>query len=270
MKHFEHRITSLDISLFDHVYSQLFLDDKRTLLAIQKTVRSKQPRYSYLEIGSYMGGSIQPYLLDDRCCRIYSIDARPTIPPDARGNLQMYPENSTANMLNRLREVSHEGVSKITCFDADASTIDPKSIAERPTICFIDGEHTDKAVVADFAFCRAVLADRGIICFHDSNIVYGGLTMIIEQLQMEQVQFNAFALPLHVFVFEFGGFPIHESADIAATLTNNHVTYLAGLKSMEHYRDVYNSRPVRFLRFLHRRLLDVQNPKRIPNHFKRA
>lgn len=270
MKHFEDRIASLDVSLFDHVYSQLFPEDKRTLLAIQKTVRSKQPRYAYLEIGSYMGGSIQPYLPDDRCCRIYSIDSRPTIPPDVRGNLQMYPENSTANMLKRLSEASPEGVSKIVCFDADASTIDPKSIDERPTICFIDGEHTDKAVVADFAFCRSVLADRGIICFHDSNIVYGGLTRIIEQLKAERVQFNAFALPLHVFVFEFGGFAVHESADIAATLINNHITYLAGLKSMEHYRDVYNSRPVRFLRLLHRRLLDIKNPKRISHHFKRA
>ncbi|MBM2841234.1 MAG: hypothetical protein HW412_1762 [Bacteroidetes bacterium] len=239
------------------------------MLAIQKTIRAKQQPYAYLEIGSYMGGSIQPYLFDDRCSRIYSIDLRPAIPPDVRGVLQVYPENSTQNMLSRLREVSAEGVSKIKCFDADASTIEPKSIDERPTICLIDGEHTDKAVVADFAFCKTVLADSGIICFHDSNIVYGGLTMIIEQLKAERVQFNAFVLPLHVFVFEFGGCTVHDSADIAAMLKDNYVQYLAGLKSMEHYRDVYNSRGVRFLRFLHRRLLDIQNPKRISHHFKK-
>lgn len=269
MKDFENTIGSLDTSVFDHVYSQLFPEDKRTLLALQKAVRSMQPEYSYLEIGSYMGGSIQPYLLDSRCRRIYSIDTRPHIPPDARGHIQVYPENSTEKMLSLLREVSEANIGKITCFDADASAVDMNSIKEKPTVCFIDGEHTDAAVLSDFAFCRKVLADRGIICFHDANVVFGGLLKIIEHLQAESVRFNAYVLPLHVFVFEFNDFTVHDSPDILPMLINNYTAYIAGLKSMEHYRDVYGSTPVRFIRFLHRRLLDIQNPKRIPHHLKR-
>ena len=270
MKTFEDTIQSLDVSVFDRVYSQLVPEDKRSLLAVQKSVRSLQREYAYLEIGSYMGGSIQPHLLDARCRRIYSIDPRPQVPPDQRGHIQVYPGNSTEKMLGLLREVSAENVGKITCFDADASAVDPGSIVERPTLCFIDGEHTDNAVLSDFAFCRKVLANRGIICFHDPNVVFGGLLKIIEQLHSEGVRFHAFVLPLHVFVFEFNDFTIHDSADILPMLVDNHTAYLAGLKSLEHYRDVYTSRTVRFMRFLHRRLLDIKNPKRIPLHLGRS
>lgn len=268
MRDFEQIIAALDVSVYDRIYSQLSREDKRSLLAIQKAVRAVHTSYAYLEIGSYMGGSIQPFVLDPRCRKIYSIDPRPTVPPDARGNIQEYPENSTGKMLALLKEVS-PNTDKIVCFDADASNVDVGSISEKPVICFVDGEHTDSAVLSDFAFCRKVLAGSGIICFHDANIVFGGLLKIVDGLQSERVRFNAFVLPLGVFVFEFGDFVIHDSPDILPMLINNHSAYLAGLQSMEHYRDVYGSRSVRFLRFLHRRLLDIQNPKRIPYHFRK-
>jgi hypothetical protein len=266
---FENRIHSLDVSLFDAIPSQSTPEDRRSLLSLQQAVRNQVPEYTYLEVGSYMGGSIQPYLLDPRCRRIYSIDARPAIPPDARGILQTYPENSTQRMLDLPRSVSAEGIAKIACFDADASAVDPAAIEEKPVICFVDGEHTDAAVLSDFAFCREVMAGKGVICLHDANIIFGGLLKIIDKLQSEGARFNAFVLPLHVFVFELDDFVVHDTPDIQPMLLNNHAAYLAGLKSNEHYRDVYNSKPVRLLRFFHRRLLDIQNPRRIPHHLRK-
>lgn len=263
MDTFEQSIGRLDQRLFDAIYSQLFDGDKKTLLAIQKSIRESLGTYSYLEIGSYTGGSLQPHLLDPRCSRIYSIDKRPFIPPDDRGIVQKYPDNSTERMLGLLRALSPEGVNKVTCFDDDAANIDTALIVEKPNICFIDGEHTEKAVLSDFQFCRKVLAPKGLICFHDSNIVFAGLAKAIEMLKREGALFRAYALPQNVFVVELGAFSIHRSDDVFPMLLNNYETYFAGLMSMEHYREVYNSMPVRVMRFLHRRLMDLRHPARI-------
>jgi hypothetical protein len=77
---FESSIASLDISLFAAISSQTSSNDKRSLLAVQKAVCAINDGYTYLEIGSYIGGSIQPHLLDDRCQQIFSIDKRPPEP----------------------------------------------------------------------------------------------------------------------------------------------------------------------------------------------
>lgn len=259
MTSFDDRVLALDTSLFDAIYTQLYLEDKQSLLAVQKAVRDQVNPFCYLEIGSYTGGSIQPYLRDPRCFKIYSIDKRITVPPDERGNTQTYPENSRERMLNLLTEVSAEDVKKITCIDDDASNIAPAVIAERPNICFIDGEHTERAVVSDFRFCRSVLAGKGVICFHDSHIIFKGLHKIIEQLQAERARFWAYVLPLNVFVIEFGEFRISQKSYVLSMLEHNHVSYLSGLMSMEHYREVYNSRTVRILRFVNRRIVELRH-----------
>lgn len=69
---FSSRISSLDTSLFETVPTLVYAPDKLSLLAVQRAVR-KLKSYSYLEIGSYQGGTLQPHLGDPRCKRIYSI-----------------------------------------------------------------------------------------------------------------------------------------------------------------------------------------------------
>jgi hypothetical protein len=64
MKDIESKITSLDITLFDAIYSQSTPEDKLSFLMVQKAVRGLVSQYSYLEIGSHLGGTIQPYLVD--------------------------------------------------------------------------------------------------------------------------------------------------------------------------------------------------------------
>ncbi len=245
---FEAQIGALDIRLFDKIYSQLYEEDKSSLLLIQKGIRQKIGDYVYLEIGSYAGGSIQPHLLDPKCVRIYSIDNRPLVPPDDRGIVQEYPENSTEMMMKKLAELSPLDLSKIKTFEKDASQIEALSIEPRPQLCLIDGEHTHKAALSDFTLCRTVLAPNGIICFHDSHIIFTALKQIIDDLHRAGVSFRAFVLPLNVFVMEFGDIRLTDMPETRRLLDNNHVAYLSGMLSMEHYREVYNSPVVKTLR----------------------
>ena len=179
------QVERLSVELFAAIPSQTSEADRRSLLGVQRATARRHGAFAYLEIGSHLGGSIQPYLLDPRCTAIYSIDSRPTEQPDDRvsGYVARYPGNSTARMLGLLREVDPGQVSKLRCFDADASGVDPAQIEPRPNVAFIDGEHTRKAVLSDFAFCRSVLAEGGTIVFDDLPIVYAAVVEICRSLR---------------------------------------------------------------------------------------
>jgi hypothetical protein len=245
------RIGQLDITLFESIPSQTSADDRRSLLAIHAAVAAKRDSFAYLEIGSHLGGSIQPYLLDGRCHAIISVDKRPAQQPDMRGTSYEYPGNSTDRMLQNLRRISAEGVCKVKTFDVDTNELKPSMISLKPDICFVDGEHTNVAVETDFAFCLSVVEDRGVICCHDSNIVFEGLSRIVAGLKASGRGFRAYNLPTHVFVIDLGG-NLHEDARILSLLVDNHLGYLSGLETMSCYRDFYNQWLSRKLRALYR------------------
>ena len=133
MSEFNERLNALDISLFDKIQSQSTDDDRRSLLACESAVGNLQNGYMYLEIGSYLGGSIQPHLLDEKCARIYSIDKRPEVQPDARGYDWVYQNNSTARMIELLKGVS-ENTDKLTTIDGDTVTQQTVTIRDRDTL----------------------------------------------------------------------------------------------------------------------------------------
>ena len=254
MIRFEERLATLDTSLFAAIPCQLYEDDRRSLLAIQYALRDRTPRYRYLEIGSYLGGSLQPHLMDPRCDRIYSIDKRPPRPPDDRGMRVEYPENTTDAMLANLARIDAGARAKVVTFETEAARVERTAIDPRPGLCFIDGEHTEAAVLADFAFCRAVASPEAVICFHDCNIIFSALVKILDQLTADGTGFEAYALPSYVFVIELGGVALHKHPALARLLVENWKTVLPSLSSMEHYREVYNTVPVRVLRAVSRRL----------------
>ena len=248
MSDFNQRLATLDTSLFEAIPCQLYDDDRRSLLAIQQAIRGRAGTYCYLEIGSYMGGSLQPHLLDPKCKRIYSIDKRPLRPRDDRSLPLEYPGNSTAAMMQNLRRISREADLKIMAYESDAASVDRTSIAPRPELCFIDGEHTTEAVLSDFDFCRAVADSPAAIIFHDVNIIFPALERILHKLQEEHTPFEAYALPSFVFVIEFGGVGLHRHPAVENLLRQNWRAILPSLSSMEHYREVYDTIPVRVLR----------------------
>ncbi|MCK4537185.1 MAG: class I SAM-dependent methyltransferase [Candidatus Krumholzibacteria bacterium] len=167
---------------------------------LQDCVRSSG-EYMYLEIGSHLGGTIQPHFIDPACKLIYSIDKRPESQPDERGRSCHYTDNSTERMLSNL---SHAFPSidkyKIVNFDNDASDLDPGEIIEKPTLCFIDGEHTNQAVFADFKFCLQVSHANAIIAFHDTCYIFKGIKTIKEYLSSHSIQFRGFMVGGSVYV----------------------------------------------------------------------
>ena len=202
---FDDRISQLDVGLFEKIDTQTSHKERRSLLALQRCVRKQFKHYSYLEIGSHLGGSIQPYFIDEKCRRIYSIDKRPAAQPDERGGLYEYQNNSTQRMLDLLSEQYPEGdLNKLVTFDTGSDEVDPKAIQSAPQLCFIDGEHTNHAVYQDFEFCIQVASDNAILAFHDANFVFKGLQKIEATLNQQKVAYRSFSLGGSVYVILLG------------------------------------------------------------------
>lgn len=178
------RVDSLDTALFTTVLSQTSEEERRTLLAVQRAIARRFGQYTYLEIGSYLGGSLQPHVADPRCTEIFSIDPRPDCPPDDRvpGDGIEYTGNTKQQMLTGLSAIDPQGVAKIVCIDSDAKDVPPTCIAPSPHIAFIDGEHTHAAALSDFAFCEKVVRNDGVILFHDFGVVHAAIHQICRSL----------------------------------------------------------------------------------------
>jgi hypothetical protein len=209
---FESRIETLDLSLFAAIDSQSDDGDKRSWLALQRLVRRSNASYTYLEIGSFLGGSLQPHVLDPRCRKIFSIDARPAAQPDDRGQWFRYDHSSTDRMLANLRALDPDQISKVVCFDSDARDVDPAQLADRPDLCFIDGEHTESAVLSDFGVCLQVCAPRAIILFHDDWVLYPALARILGSLRAQGRPFTALKLQGSTFAIALGASLIPDDA----------------------------------------------------------
>ena len=205
MDDFEERIARLDTSLFDAITSQSTVGDKRSWLALQAATRHAKGKYAYLEIGSYLGGSIQTHALDPMCRVVFSIDKRPLQQPDDRGAVFDYRDSSTARMLRNLRTVAPDQLRKIVCFDSDAKSVDPRHITAPPDLCFIDGEHTRQAVLDDFEVCAKVCAPDAVIYFHDAQVIHPAIAEILETLKRAARRFTAVKLEGLTFAIAMGG-----------------------------------------------------------------
>lgn len=96
---FERLLAEQDVRLLDHIEAQLLGADKRSLLDVQQAIRECVGQYTYLEIGSYLGGSIQVHLLDPRCKQNFLIDKRLLGTPDANGEDVLCPQNKPSTRL---------------------------------------------------------------------------------------------------------------------------------------------------------------------------
>lgn len=218
MDDFPSDLERLSLTLFDDIPSQTGFDDRQALLTVQRAVARRAPTYSYLEIGSHLGGSLQPYVVDPRCTKIYSIDARPAQQPDDRapGFVATYEDNSSARMLQLLRARNKGNPDKIVCFDRDASQVDVNQIVPAPQIVFIDGEHTNAAVRSDFAFCARVMSETAVVLFHDFSIVYVAILAIVAELRHARRPHVAMKLDGDVFGIFFDPSLVHEDERLRA------------------------------------------------------
>jgi hypothetical protein len=167
------RVNRLDISLFDQIHAGgTSSEDVRSLLALHATL-AERGNFDYLEIGSYMGRSIQALVADPRCRKIVSIDRRDAVTADVRSHPVEYPGNATAAMLDSLAQVPGANIDKLIAIDASTEDLSPADLSA--DLCFIDAEHTSRAALRDARFCRRAIRDRGVIVFHDRLLVNAGI-----------------------------------------------------------------------------------------------
>ena len=198
------RIDALDVTLFDAIAGQSNAGDRRSWLALQRAVRRRGMPYAYLEIGSFRGGSMQSFVLDPSCVAIYSVDKRPSVAPDDRGRTVSYAENTTQSMLERLRRLSPSGAAKVHTFDGTAADIDPGEITTPPGLCFVDAEHTARAVLVDVEFVLRVCSPTAVVYFHDDVVVAAAIAGVIRNLRARDIAFQTAKLGGSTFAIGLG------------------------------------------------------------------
>jgi hypothetical protein len=199
---FEEALESLDTSLFGYVRSQTGEEDRLSILALHNACRRSYDEFSYLEIGSHLGGSLQVLIADDRCLQIVSIDSRPARQPDERGPAFDYPDNRTQRMLDQLESVPGADLGKLHTIEATTAEVSPEELPAPPQLCFIDAEHTVEAALRDARFCRAAVRDDGAIVFHDRRVVRGAIERFLDELG--SVPHDGYPLLGSVYVVELG------------------------------------------------------------------
>jgi Methyltransferase domain len=244
------RLEALDLGLFDSIDSETSGEDRRSLLALQLACRRRHPRFGWLEVGSSLGGSLQGVIRDPACTRIDSIDPRPEQFSDERLYPSIsYPGNSTKRMIDLLRNLDGADPDKLVTHEAATTGLDPGEM-QHPRVCFIDGEHTDSACLADADFCRRAVADDGVIAFHDVWIIYRAIRSFVSRLADEGVVHRLAYLPDSIFAIEIGsGDVLDDPAVVARRLdAAPGVLWLVGLNNK--YRAVLQGRRARVLRRL--------------------
>ena len=187
------RVDGLDCELFSAVESQTTEWDRRSLLALHSAVAAKRPAFSYLEIGSYLGGSLQVLMRDPRCAHVMSIDTRAGQAADKRG-VWTYEGNTTTRMRELLATVPGAYLGKLSTFEIGTDKLRIDDLPARPDYCFIDGEHTDEAALRDARFCARALPDSGgVVAFHDYSLVEPAIRAFLREAWRDVSRAVAFA-----------------------------------------------------------------------------
>jgi hypothetical protein len=181
--------TVSDLEYFFPVPSQTSSTEKLFLLGAMRLVR-KTGAYNYLEIGSFRGGSLTPFLMDPACKMILSIDDRGRVQPDERGISYDYTRWTSQLMLDELHSNSIS-TDKLRTFDGCINELDD-NYATSFELAFIDGEHTDEACFRDFLWTFPLLNSNSIIVFHDSGLIYKSLKIIMLYLDKAKVGYTFF------------------------------------------------------------------------------
>jgi hypothetical protein len=211
MSDLRNRIDALDSELFSYVDAQTGEWDRRALLALHAAAADTVGSFAYLEIGSYLGGSLQALIRDPRCRAVISLDPRTVETPDDRGDEWVYEDNTTEHMIELLRGVPGADMAKLTTFEAGTDDVSSADLPVRPDYCLIDGEHTHDAVTRDARFCAEALNGTGVIAFHDYVIVGSAISAFVREHWREVSFALAFSGPSHpsygggVFALELGG-----------------------------------------------------------------
>lgn len=208
-------IETLDSAVFT-VDSQTSRDDKVSLLRLQWLIRSRLNGYVYLEVGSYLGGTLAPHLADPRCGMAISIDSRHRLVPDERSCLPIiYNGNSTARMVEGLKRVlPGEHLTKLRTFDQDAAEVCHADIDAPADLVMIDGEHTVAAAFSDVISLLPVVSENAVIAFHDANLVAEAILNLERFFTYTGIKFKTLFLPDCVCAIGLRGMADHVATEL--------------------------------------------------------
>jgi len=189
-------VTSMiDISVFK-APSQTTDGDRVALETIRGFVSINASGYNYLEIGSFLGGTLLPHLTSPHCARVLSIDRRTSLQPDERrASGYCYKSVTTANLIDELRKhlPDESSFAKLETFDGVIEDIDAEAVKTKYLtgfqLCFIDAEHTNEAVFSDFLHTLKLSGPNTIIMLHDSWMLGSGIRNIICYLRFTGTPF---------------------------------------------------------------------------------
>ena len=146
-------------------------------------MRRENAAFSYLEIGSFRGGSLVPFLMDPSCDRVVSVDERGKALADERGKKIDYTQLTQQDMVDGLHA---RGIptDKLTMFDGSVDRYDGSGGASFD-LAFIDGEHTDAACFRDFLWTLPLMRADSIVMFHDRTFIHNALRLIAIYLRKD-------------------------------------------------------------------------------------
>jgi hypothetical protein len=106
------------------------------------------------------------------------------------------------------------------CFDTDTTDVDPALIANAPDLCFIDGEHTDRAAVSDFLFCLKVCAADATIYFHNESRIRPGIHECLKYLKRSNQRCSAYKFAGSTLAIALDDSPVNRDPRIAELASN--------------------------------------------------
>lgn len=159
-----------DIGIFQKIESQTTGQDQRSLLKLQRAVSGNIPGYVYLEIGSYLGGTLHPHLVDPNCKQAISVDIRVT---QQKNNWPgpktvFYRADNEIRMMDGFK-AANIPTDKLQIFRQDMREV--QSLPAKVNLAFIDAEHTFDAVMSDVTHLMPFMAEDSIISFHDTDLI---------------------------------------------------------------------------------------------------
>lgn len=196
--------------------AQISSNDSSTLISVKEFVAKLKP-YIYLEIGSYLGGSLHWHLHESRCLQAISVDQRSTNKIKDERVIDYAYTVTTQDMLNALK-ANNVPTDKLNCIDG---TVDDVSTEINADLVFIDGEHTNEASYHDATRCLMLTNKSCILLFHDDWIVYQGIEKFAEYLESTGKKFirckftncDVTAFALGDFIEPFQKFAEHKASE---------------------------------------------------------
>jgi len=176
--------------------------DQATLLKLRQIVQAIEPCV-YLEVGSELGRSLQPALLDPKCVAVHSVDLRPASTPDERGRTWEYGVTAAQMIAELSKTVPLDQLVKLHTYDMDTAMFAARHNVH-PNLVFLDAEHTNAAVFQDVLNLADLMPDDFIFAGHDSNLIFDALLNIKAMLTWSGVSVHLAYLPDVVFAFAFG------------------------------------------------------------------